>query len=73
MADTTLDLVLDYLSSKGFSDAEAALRSQLASVEPAPPTEGISPLELMLIRGRAAAQIFFWSWSSRLMAPWLAG
>ena len=53
---TVTDLVLDFLASKGFADAEAALRDQLDNAE-APPvaSEGISPLEMMLIRGRTAA------------------
>ena len=53
---TVTDLVLDFLASKGFADAEAALREQLDAAE-APPvaSEGISPLEMMLIRGRTAA------------------
>ena len=52
------ELVLDYLAQKGFTDAETALREHLQAAEPPPPVEGsdsISPLESMLIRGRAAA------------------
>ena len=53
---TTLELVLDFLQSKGFSDAESALRQQLdAEPEPQPTTDNFSVLESMLIRGRAAA------------------
>ena len=49
-------LVLDYLASKGFANAESALREQLEkSQTPAATEVSFSLLESMLIRGQAAA------------------
>ena len=53
---TTMDLVLDFLASKGFTDAEDALRLAAESQPKQEPSESISALEQMLIRGRVAAE-----------------